>query len=423
MNKYTLANGVKLIYEHRPAEITSFCIGFNAGALEETDEFPLGTAHAVEHMVSKGTKTRSEKEINSLSDKIFGFENAMTNFPYVIYYGTSLTEDFRNGLKLYSDIVLNPAFREEGFREEMNIILEELKEWKDDLYQHCEDTLLYNAFNNKRIKNLIIGTEDSIKAISLENIKNFYKRYYTPQNCVISVCSSLSFEKVLSVIEEYFLDWNREVKEYKDLSTFTKDNNDSIILNNDVKEENIPGIFIEKMSNIKGAKIQYLFNIDKIHEDELRELILFNGAFGEGTSSILFEVIRTENSLAYDVGSSIKSERGIKFFTINLATSKESIEKAITIINNKIEELKNLKGYFNEKRVKELSKSIKLKRRLKLERSIQLCKELTTYELMYGRSEKIYEEVEGLENIDEERILQVINKVLVNPTVQIITKA
>lgn len=421
MNKYILNNGVRLIYEHRPAEITSFCIGFNAGALEETSGFNLGIAHAVEHMVSKGTKTRTEKEINSLCDKIFGFENAMTNFPYVIYYGTSLSEDFNKGFELYSDIVLNPAFRKEGFKEEMNIILEELKEWKDDLYQYCEDTLLYNAFNNKRIKNLIIGTEESVKDITLEDIKSFYERYYIPQNCVISVCSSLNFDEVVSVVEEYFGEWQKESKEINNFSIEeNQECNLSLLVKDEIKEQNISGIFIEKLSNIKGAKIQYLFNIDELEESETRALTIFNSAFGEGTSSILFEEIRTENGLAYDVGSSIKNERGIKFFAINLATSNENVEKAIGIINSKIEELKSLKGYFSGDKIRDLSKSIKLKRQLKLEKSIQLCKELTTYELMYGNAEKVHEEVEALEDINEEKVLEVINKVLKNPTVQII---
>ena len=105
--------------------------------------------------------------------------------------------------------------------------------------------------------------------------------YYAPQNCVISVCSSLSFDEVLYMVKEYFEDWNKEFKGIKE----------------EVKEENIPGIFSEKISNIKGAKIQYLFNIDNLNEDEFKALTLFNAAFGEGTSSILFEEIRTKNGL------------------------------------------------------------------------------------------------------------------------------
>ena len=104
-----------------------------------------------------------------------------------------------------------------------------------------------------------------------------------------------------------------------------------------------------------------------------------------------------------------------------MGTSIENVEKALNIINYKIEEIKNTKGYFNKEKIISLSKSIKLKRQLKLERSIQLCKELTTYELMYGSAEKVYEEVENLENINEEKILKVINKVLNKPTIQVLT--
>lgn len=405
MKKHTLKNGIELIYEHCSADITSFCIGFNAGALEEVEGFKLGTAHAVEHMISKGTKTRNEKEINSLCDKIFGFENAMTNFPYVVYYGTSLSEDFKRGLELYSDIILNPIFPEEGFKEEMDVIMEEFKEWSDDIYQHCEDSLLYNSFSKKRIKNLIIGELDSIKSITLKDIKEFYERYYAPENCVISVCSSLVFDQVLSLVKEYFDEWNKEFK----------------AISKDVKEINKPGIFTEKVPNIKGAKIQYLFDIDELEEDELKALTLFNAAFGEGTSGMIYEEIRTKNGLAYDIGSLIKNERGIKFFTINMGTSIENIEKALELTNHKIEEIKKAKGYFNEEKIRDLSKSIKLKRQLKLEKSIQLCKELTTYELMYGSAEKVYEEVENLEYINEQKILEVINKVLKDPTIQVLT--
>ncbi|MTK13861.1 MAG: insulinase family protein [Clostridiaceae bacterium] len=385
MEKYTLKNGIKLIYEYRAADITSFCIGFNAGALEERDKFKLGTAHAVEHMISKGTKNRTEKEINELCDEIFGFENAMTNFPYVIYYGTSLSQDFERGFELYSDMILNATFPEQGFKEEMNIILEELKEWKDDVYQHCEDSLLSNAFNKRRIKDLIIGTEESVKAITLEGIKNFYNRYYAPENCVISVCSSLSFEDVIFVVEKYLKNWEKSF----------------LGIEEDEKEFNQYGTFTEKIASIKGAKLQYLFNIDDLDEEKIKALSVFNAAFGEGTSSILFDEIRTKNGLAYDVGSFIKNERGIKFFAINIATSEKNIDRTLSIVDDSIYKIKNSTGYFNEKKINSLCRGIKLKRQLKLEKSIQLCKELTTYELMYGEAKKVYDEAAELHYINE----------------------
>lgn len=404
MKRCVLKNGVKLIYEHRATEITSFCIGFNAGAQEEAAGFKLGVAHAVEHMVYKGTIKRNEREINKLCDEIFGFQNAMTNFPYVVYYGTCLSQDFERGIELFSDILLSPKFSEDGFKEEMNIISEELKEWKDDIQQRCEDSLLYNAFNKIRIKDLIIGNEKSIEYIEIKDIRKFYKTYYTPNNCVISVCSSLEFNEVLEAINNYFQGWKTEFNPIK----------------KEEYEENNGRIFIEKVPGITGAKIQYIFKIDSLDEDEIKALTLFNEAFGDGTSSILFEQIRTNNGMAYEVGSSIKNERGIKLFTIAMGTSSSNVEKAMELVDKSIENIRDESVYFNEDNIRQLSKRIKLKRQLKLEKSIQLCKELTTYELMYGSAEKVYNEVSNLEFIKEQNILKVLNKILKKPTIQII---
>ena len=151
MKEFILDNGMKLIYENRPSMLTSVSIGLEAGA--SVEEGLLGLAHATEHMIFKGTKTRSEKTINEELSKIFGFSNAMTNFPYVIYYGTLLGEDLYKGLDIFSDILLNPSFPIEGFKEEMDSIKEELNEWDEELQQFCEDKLEvpYNR-NNRRFK-------------------------------------------------------------------------------------------------------------------------------------------------------------------------------------------------------------------------------------------------------------------------------
>jgi predicted Zn-dependent peptidase len=409
-----LKNGIKLIYKKVPGDITSFCIGFNGGALEE-EGFPLGTAHAVEHMVFKGTKNRSEKEINKLCDEIFGFQNAMTNYPYVIYYGTTLSEDFNLGIELFSDIVLNPIFPKDGFKEEMNIILEELKEWKDDLYQYCEDELLYNAFDKRRIKNLIIGTEESINSITIEDLKRFYEKYYKPDNMVISVATSLSFELVKDIVENHFENFKTEDKSLRP-EELTIKNHTSVKL----YENNNHGVFVKLKEEINGAKIQYCYPIHDLNDEEMKALRLFNFYFGEGTSSILYETIRTKNGLAYEISSDIKEERGIKLFTITLGTSKNNVEKAIRLINESIEDIKNNKEFFTKEKIESASKSIKLKKALRLEKSIQLAKDLTCYELMYNSYKKVYDEVENLSCIDGEKINRLINRVLNFPSIQVL---
>ncbi|MCY6356692.1 M16 family metallopeptidase [Clostridium sp. ZS2-4] len=402
MRHYKLKNGIDIQYIKRDGHITSFCIGFNAGALVEKEN-EYGLAHAVEHMVFKGTKNRTEEEINKLCDEIFGFHNAMTNYPYVIYYGTTLSCDFKKGFEIYSDIILNPLFKKDGFKEEIDVILEELKEWKDEPYQECEDELFYNSFQNRRIKELIIGNEKSIKGITLEAVKNFYNKHYSPENCVISVISSLEFEEVSEIINEYFTVFNNSY-DYMDKNKY---------------EENNKGIYYKNRKGLNGAKIQYCFPIDMLDEEEIKLLKIFNFRFGEGTSSILYEEVRTKNGLAYDISSSIKNENGIKLFTIKLGTSVKNINKTIELINNKISKIKEPNSIYNEENIEKIIKSLNLKKELSFERSIELAKQLTTYKIMYNSINNIFDEFSNLE-INENNILNVVNKVLQKPSIQVL---
>ena len=410
MKKIMFKNGIKLLYKKAENNLTSFTIGFNAGANREENE-QLGIAHVVEHMLFKGTISRTEYEINKSCDETFGFCNAMTNYPYVVYYGTTLDEDFEKGFEIYADILLRPSFPKCGFKEEIEVISAELKEWKDDLYQFCEDSMLYNGFKKQRIKNLIIGTEESIRSITIKQIKDFYEKYYTSDNCVISVISSMSFNSVSEIVEKYFCDFKPKLDSENQQ---IKDNREYIY------ENNKPGTYFQYRDDMQGAKIQYCFPVHDLNPREISALKLFNLVFGEGTSSILYDEIRTKRGLVYDIGSKIKNETGIKLFTISLGTSYENVKKTIEIINNEIEKVKELRNFFDEKCIFKLCKSYKLRRMLALEKSIQTSMSLCVYEIMYYDGLEIFSEFEQMENIVDEEIMRVVNKVLVNATIQVL---
>lgn len=398
MIRHKMNNGIEVQYVQRKGNLTSFCIGFDAGASREKQS-ELGLAHFVEHMVFKGTKNRTEEAINKICDEIFGFHNAMTNYPYVIYYGTTMSCDFEKGLEVYSDIVLNPLLQEDGFEEERSVIIEELKEWKDDPYQECEDELFYNAFKKRRIKELIIGNKDSVENIQLEDIRRFYKKYYVPNNCVISVISSLEFDDIFKVINKYFSNFK---------SNFVEENAPYY-------EKNKGGTFLKSVKGLKGAKIQYCFPIDELSDEEIGYLKIFNYKFGEGISSILYEEIRTKKGLVYDISSSIKNEKGIKLFTIKLGTSVENVDKVVEIIDCNIEKIKCNNHIFNEENIKKIIKSINLRKELSLERSIELAKNITTEKIMNNVFNELH-----YDRIEESQILSVIREVLNNPTIQIL---
>jgi len=465
LEEYILENNLKLIYNHTESELTSICISIDAGAGVETEKY--GIAHATEHMVYKGTKNRTEKEINKDLSNIFGFNNAMTNYPYVIYYGTLLGEDLKKGVELLSDIVLNPSFSDEGFKEEMDVIKEELKEWDEELEQYCEDKLFFNCFNNRRIKYPIIGTRESLKSITLNDIREFYNEYYFPENTSIVVFSSFKFEEVKNSITTYFSSWKNKpinndvfnktkdkltidkLMDSKFKNTFMKDvlennlkfsdieqkimeyvlesfNREMKLVNEMDKGKNIAyeipkvKIFNDKRDGVKTCKIEIICPIDNLNEKEMKALRIFNQYFGDGINSILYDTLRTKNGLIYDVITKIAHENYIKLYKITFSTAKENVIKSIDLIKECIEKLDLLEQYIDKKQINQLIKNFKLKRLFREEQSIVLAKELATYDTMFGDYKIYIDEINKLDIFTNEMIFEVGNRVLKNLTIQII---
>jgi len=453
LEEYILENKLKLIYKHKESELTSICISIDAGAGVEIEKY--GIAHATEHMVYKGTKNRTEKEINEDLSNIFGFNNAMTNFSYVIYYGTLLGEDLKKCVELLSDIIINPIFKDEGFKEEMDVIKEELKEWDEELEQYCEDKLFQNSFNSRRIKYPIIGTKDSLELMTLNDIRKFYSEYYFPENTSIVIISSASFDDVKHIVKEYFKTWknkivdNKYINEIKDKiednSAFVaqlKKNVSKDVLGNNMKfselkekmkevkeilndkktEYEAPkiGTFNNIIDGIKTCKIEIICPIDKLSDKEMKALRIFNQYFGEGVNSILYDMLRTKNGLIYDIITKIANENYIKLYKITFSTAKENVYKSIELVKKCIEELDLLKQQVDKNKIDQLIKNFKLKRLFREEQSIVLAKELATYDTMFNNYKKYIDEISDLDVLTKEMIFEVGIKVLKNLTIQMI---
>lgn len=399
-----LDNNIRVIYKETTSKLTSISISVDAGACKEKDL--LGLAHITEHMVYKGTKTKSEEEINKTLSSIFAFQNAMTNYPYVIYYGTLLNEDFEKGIELFSDLIINPIFDKKGFSEEMEVIKEELEEWDEEIEQYCEDKLFLNSFTNRRIKYPIIGRKDDLNSVKLEDIKSFYRENYSPSKTSIAIVSSMPFNKILEVVKKYFSIW--------------EDNSNSEVVNDIDYEISNFNTYKDKKDGTKIARVQCVFPINELTSKELKAFRLFNEYFGEGVNSILFDTLRTKNSLVYDVLTKISNEKYIKLYKVNFSTSIEKLDKSIELLDNCISDIINMESESFKVDISSLGKSLKLKRLFREEQNIIAAKELSTYSTMFGNYKIYNDEIEGLEDITINEILEVAKRVLRNSSTEII---
>nr|WP_302660935.1 pitrilysin family protein [uncultured Clostridium sp.] len=405
MQEYILKNGLKLVYKSTDSMLSSISIALDAGAIRDT-EGKFGIAHVTEHIIYKGTSNRSEVEINKEFSEIFGFQNAMTNYPYVIYYGTLLSEDLAKGIELYADLLINTTLGNDGFKEEMDVIKEELKEWDEEVEQFCEDRLFLNSYKERRIKYPIIGTEESLEKITLEDVKDFYNKYYFPKNTTIVIISQKSFKEVIDLVSKYFSGWNNIG--YK------------IPLKESEKAEG--KTYKDKRHGINTAKVLITYNISALSHEEIKALKVLNQYIGEGVNSLLFDSLRTKKGLVYDVLTRISNESSIGLYKITFSTAEEKVQEAINSIESIFENLEETLKRLSKKEINSLVKSLKLKRLFNEEQSIRLSNATAMYDVMFGDYKLYLDEIEGLEKINKEDLINVSTKVFKVKCVEIITR-
>ena len=291
----------------------------------------------------------------------------------------------------------------------MNVIKEELEEWDEEAEQFCEDRLFYNIFQKRRIKRPIIGTQDSLDEITVKDIKEFYDKNYFPGNTSISIVTSVEFEKIVNIVEKYFGYW--KCSTYKNKLKI-----------DDCKSEeiNLDKIFFEKREGIKNARVQAVFPLDKLNHKELNAFRIFNQYFGEGVNSILFDTLRTKNSLVYDVLTRIAHENYLKMYKITFTTSKEKVEKAIDLLKGVIENINSQDDFIKDMKLEKLIKSYKLKRLFREEQSIVLAKELATYDTMFKDYSIYIDELDSIDDITLDDIYNSVRKVFRNFSIQVV---
>lgn len=394
MKEYIFKNGIKLIYEYTPSNLTSVSISLEAGA--SCNEKILGVAHATEHMVYKGTKNRNEKEINLALSEIFGFTNAMTNYPYVVYYGTCLKEDTSSALDLFSDILINPLFKEEGFKEEMTTIKEELSQWDEDIEQFCEDKLFFNCYEENRLKYPIIGTFKELEKITLEDIKDFYNTYYSPKNTVIAVSTSMEFNEIKDLVDKHFTVWQGEEVKLIPCRELPKE------------EE-----FIIYKEGINSSRVEIIAPISSLSSKECSAFKIFNEYFGVGVDSRLFTLLRTENALVYDVITSVSCEKHIGLYKIIFSISNENLYKGLELIKEEIKSISTYEKLLTSEKISGLYKGLKRRELFREEQRVRLTNRLCIEAIMFNKG---FEEEEA----SCQEIIEVGQKVLSKLTIGIV---
>ncbi|HEU4740336.1 MAG TPA: pitrilysin family protein [Meiothermus sp.] len=201
-----LPNGLTVIAEVNP-EAKSLALGYfvKTGSRDETPA-ESGISHFLEHMVFKGTPRRDALEVNLEFDRMGAQYNAFTSEENTVYYGAVLPEFGGRLLDLLTDL-MRPALRQEDFDTEKNVILEEIALYADRPNVMLFDWARPKFFRGHPLGNSVLGTTESITAMTREQMVDYHARRYAPANLVLAMAGKVDWEAMLEQAARLTADW------------------------------------------------------------------------------------------------------------------------------------------------------------------------------------------------------------------------
>jgi predicted Zn-dependent peptidase len=204
----TLDNGLEIVAECNPAAYST-ALGFfvKTGARDETDDVS-GVSHFLEHMVFKGTPSRSAEDVNREFDDMGADYNAYTSVEVTAYHAIVLPEFQTATVELLADI-LRPSLREEDFTTEKQVILEEIKMYCDQPPFAVDDKCRAAFFGNHPLARSILGTESSVGGLRVDQMQQYFSRRYAPGNIVLVGSGQIDFDQLCQTAQKQCGNWQK----------------------------------------------------------------------------------------------------------------------------------------------------------------------------------------------------------------------
>jgi len=204
--EHVLANGLTILAEPTPtARSVAMGLFVKTGSRDETPDVN-GVSHFLEHMMFKGTARRTADDVNREFDELGANYNAFTSHEQTVYYAHVLPEFLPRAVDHLGDM-LGPALRTEDFDMEKNVILEEIGMYDDRPEWVLQDKLLEDYFQDHALGFRVLGTTDTIKALSADQMRGYFEHRYSPDNIVVAAAGNLDFAALIDDVEKLCGDW------------------------------------------------------------------------------------------------------------------------------------------------------------------------------------------------------------------------
>jgi len=385
IHRELLPNGL-LVLSEEMRHIRSISIGIwiKTGSRDELPE-SNGISHFVEHMVFKGTKTRSAADIARQVDSIGGNMDAFTGKETICFNIKVLDDHLPIALDILSDLVLNPIFTPKDISREKGVILEEIKMDEDNPDYLVHEIFTQNFWKDHPLGKPILGTKETVRSFEQEKLFDFYRQRFAPNNMIISAAGNLNHAKFVELIRERFAGLAAVPNGFHQPAPAVT-----------------PRIITRNKKSLEQVQLCLGVPSHPISYEKRYVSYVLNTVLGGGMSSRLFQKIREEQGLAYAIYSDLNPYRDTGCLTVGAGTSLESTPKVVDSILAEFRELKSEPIPAEElRRAKDQLKGSLM---LSLESSTSRMSNLARQQMYFERFFTMDETIEQIESVTAEEV-------------------
>jgi predicted Zn-dependent peptidase len=386
IESYTCSNGVRIIHEKMPY-VRSVAIGIwiEAGSGDELEQ-EAGIAHFIEHMLFKGTTSRSARKIAEQFDRIGGDINAFTSKEMTCYYATVLGHHAAQALDVLSDMFFNSTFEAGEIEKEKSVVLDEIAAVEDTPDDDVHEQLWAIMFPDHPIGKPVLGNEETITSFDKKMIHEFMERMYRPEKIVISIAGNYD-EDLIKLIEKQFGSHKSKPNERKETLIHIPQFHDGVL---------------KKVKDIEQTHLCIGYSSPSVNDHRIHDLTILDSIIGGTMSSRLFQEVREERGLAYSIYSYYSAYASSGAFIIYGGTAPENTMELYETIDSVINSV--LKEGITEHELLNAKEQLKGGFLLGLESSESRMHRNAKNEMLLKKHKTIDDVVSLIDSVNSERV-------------------
>lgn len=391
---FTLRNGIRVV--HHPAgntDIVHACVMINSGSRDEPED-KAGLAHFIEHLLFKGTLRRNTFQVLNRLEAVGGDLNAYTTKEQMCIHASFLSAYLDRALDLLSDVLFRSTFPESELQKEKNVVLDELDSYRDTPEEQINDDFEEIVFSRHPLGNNILGTPESIRSFTREDILRYREDHYSTHGMVIDISSGAPLAKVRKLCEKHFGSIPENTGKRNRLA-----------VNGYAPQEKVEGKPIYQAHFMVGGR-----SYPTGHPKKTAMLLLNNLLGGPSMSARLNLLVREKHGICYTIESGYSPMSDTGLFTVYFGTDREKVDKCLNLIHREFRKLREQPlGATQLHQARERFKGqIALAEEARLSLIIYMSKSL----LDLGKIDSLQEVFDQIDRVSAADLMDVANEVL-----------